>query len=98
MFLVFIELAVCITMVEKGLGVCKSGLESGAAMMAAIRRTPSFSAVADRQYFAMDVDPVLRPVTVKLVAILSSLFVLDRPNSFVPCFVTCVIFSIHMVE
>ena len=66
--------------------------------MEAIRRTPSFSAVADRQYLARDVDPVFKPVTLKLVAIFNSLFVLERPNSFVPCFVTWVMFSIQMVE
>ena len=66
--------------------------------MAAISRTPSFSAVADRQYFAMEVEPVFNPVTLKFVAILSSLLVLERPNSLVPCFVTWVMFSIQMVE
>ena len=57
-------------------------------MIVAIRRTPSFSAVADRQYFAREVEPVFKPVTLKFVAIRKSLFVLERPNSFVPCFVT----------
>ena len=66
-------------------------------MTTAIRRTPSFSAVADRQYFAAEVEPVFKPVTVKLVAIFSSLLVFARPNSFVPWFVTWVIVSIQMV-
>ena len=62
------------------------------------RQTPSFLPVADRQYFAREVEPVFKPVTWKLVAILSSLLVLERQNSLEPCFVTWVIFSIHMVE
>ena len=67
-------------------------------MIAAMSSIPSFLAVADRQYLAMLVEPVFSPVTSKLVAIFKSLFVLDNPNSFVPCFVTCVIFSIQIVE
>lgn len=67
-------------------------------MMAAISSTPFFFAVADRQYLAMLVEPVLRPVTWKFTGIFKSRLVLDRPNSFVPCFVTWVMFSIHMVE
>ena len=57
-------------------------------MIAAMSSTPSFFAVAERQYFAMLVEPVFKPVTSKFVAIFKSLFVLKSPNSFVPCFVT----------
>ncbi len=67
-------------------------------MTTAISLIPSFSAVADRQYFAREVEPVFRPVTVKVLLIFSSLLVLARPNSVVPCFVTWVIFSIQIVE
>ena len=66
-------------------------------MIAAISSTPSFFAVAERQYFAILVEPVFSPVTSKFVAIFKSLFVFERPNSFVPCFVTWVIFSIQIV-
>ena len=66
--------------------------------MAAISRTPSFSAVAERQYFAREVEPVLSPVVRKFVAIFNSLLVFARPNSFVPLLVTWVIFSIQIVE
>ena len=38
---------------------------SGAGLMAAICSSPSFFAVADRQYLAMLVEPVFRPVTWK---------------------------------
>ena len=67
-------------------------------MMTAISSIPSFSAVADTQYFARLVEPVFSPVTVKGLVILSSLFVFDKVNSLLPARVTCVIFSIHIVE
>ena len=66
-------------------------------MIAAMSSTPSFFAVAERQYFAMLVDPVFNPVTSKFVDIFKSLFVLERPNSFDPCLVTWVMFSIQIV-
>ena len=43
-------------------------------------------------------EPVFSPVTSKFVTIFSSLFVLESPNSFSPCLVRCVIFSIQIVE
>ena len=67
-------------------------------MIAAINSTPSFFAVAERQYFARLVEPVFNPVTSKFTAIFNSLLVFARPNSLDPCLVTWVIFSIQMVE
>ena len=71
-------------------------LESGSAMTTAIISIPSFSAVAERQNFALLVEPVFSPVAYSYWRI--NLLVLVRPNSLVPLAVVWVIFSIQIIE
>ena len=70
--------------------------ESGSAITTAIISISSFLAVAERQNFALLVEPVLSPVAYSYWR--SSLLVFVRPNSLVPFAVVWVIFSIQMVE
>ena len=60
------------------------------------RESPPRSATAERQNFALLVLPVLSPLHPGYVRIRRLVFV--RPNSFVPCAVTWVMFSIQIEE
>ena len=63
-------------------------------MITAIRSMPSFVAVADRQNFALEVDPVFKPVVNGYC--FSNLLVLFNVNFELPCLVSWVMSSIQI--